>query len=98
MPDVIQETYERFKHLDGVLSTILDTEGPFHVAARDMWAAIKAYATAKLPDDRRVTLPLHSIDFEECLLILSIDEPTRDKFRWHAGKVEIDLTPITEPV
>ena len=43
----VAAVYERFKHLDGILERVGDSDGtentdPFHPAARDMWRAVKA--------------------------------------------------------
>ena len=43
----VAAVYDRFKHLDGILERVGDSDGtentdPFHPAARDMWRAIKA--------------------------------------------------------
>ena len=42
----ITAAYERFKHLDRVFDMVCDADGtensdPFHMAARDLWRAIK---------------------------------------------------------
>ena len=36
----LQEAHERFRHLDDLLSG-LSTSNPIHLAARELWAAVK---------------------------------------------------------
>ena len=41
--DEIHKVWERFRHLDAVLSGAACDDDPIHCAARDLWLAVKAH-------------------------------------------------------